>query len=511
MRTQRTSTIYLILFAAWIIIAFWLTVEHTRFVDVTRQTLINRANDISTSLGVVIRSQGPFIVLLRPRLEAALKELVESSDLDGVALLNQVGAIVAAAGDIEEQDISKAVAEGIEWRPEKLMLVNLVALGPSFATGYTTGTALVIDPEAEASPTTSRNGSPPPGPPPAEERSGRGRPQDAPPPGDRGPERQTGRGPDGDGPAWSDEGRRHRRPFWMDREQFEDMLKQQGLHEFILVMSADQINSQIARDMRLRIVLGLIALIAVVGLGLAWKAIERSALLQIRLMRAKEMNSHLREMNVAAAGLAHETRNPLNIIRGMTQIISADCEVAPAIRQRSMQILEEVDRITSRLNEFIDYSKPLEARPAPVTLTALIDDVQRTLQADQEDKDIRLTLSGPDFTVLADEPMLRQALFNLMLNAYQAVERNGHVEILFARDPNGEVSMTVCDNGPGVPPEAREDIFRPYVTLHEGGTGLGLAVARQIALAHGWEIEYVDGPLGGAAFRISGMKSTSRT
>ena len=76
------------------------------------------------------------------------------------------------------------------------------------------------------------------------------------------------------------------------------------------------------RDLWLRTIIMLLATVAALGSGLAWRNLAKSSELQLRLVRASEMNTHLKEMNLAAAGLAHETRNPLNIIRGLAQMIS---------------------------------------------------------------------------------------------------------------------------------------------------------------------------------------------
>ena len=77
------------------------------------------------------------------------------------------------------------------------------------------------------------------------------------------------------------------------------------------------------------------ATLAVLGSGLAWRNLAKSSDLQIRLVRASEMNTHLKEMNLAAAGLAHETRNPLNIIRGLAQMISKQPDTPPKMRKKS--------------------------------------------------------------------------------------------------------------------------------------------------------------------------------
>lgn len=300
------------------------------------------------------------------------------------------------------------------------------------------------------------------------------------------------------------------RPFWMSPERYEQLLQKQGLHGFVLVMSTDQYRAEKARDSWLRLFIAGISLVAVAGLGLAWRNVDRSSQLQLRLVRASEMNAHLREMNVAAAGLAHETRNPLNIVRGLAQMISQEEGAPTDVRTRSREITEEVDRVTGRLNEFIDYSKPREAKPAPTSFTAVVREVERTLESDREDKRIEFALDGPDLTVEADESLLRQVLFNLLLNATQAANPGGRVEVVMERNSADEAWFEVRDNGPGVPENLRGSIFRPYFTTHEAGSGLGLAVVRQIVLAHGWDIEYLPNEGHGARFRVSGLKVTTK-
>jgi signal transduction histidine kinase len=101
--------------------------------------------------------------------------------------------------------------------------------------------------------------------------------------------------------------------------------------------------------------------------------------------------------------------------------------------------------------------------------------------------------------------MLRQALFKLLLNATQAVPPGGEIQVTAARN-GSEATLEVSDNGPGVPAGRRAEIFKPYFTTNEKGTGLGLAVVQQIVLAHGWEIECLPNEPGGAVFRITHLK-----
>jgi signal transduction histidine kinase len=106
---------------------------------------------------------------------------------------------------------------------------------------------------------------------------------------------------------------------------------------------------------------------------------------------------------------------------------------------------------------------------------------------------------------------LRQALFNLVLNAIQAVKPDGEIRIRGGRQNGPEAFIEICDNGPGVAPEHRAEIFKPYFTMHDEGTGLGLAVVQQIVLAHGWEIECLPNQPNGACFRITHLKPATKS
>jgi signal transduction histidine kinase len=116
-----------------------------------------------------------------------------------------------------------------------------------------------------------------------------------------------------------------------------------------------------------------------------------------------------------------------------------------------------------------------------------------------------------DLSIEADEQLRRQALFNLLLNATQAVEPKGEIEIVADRLSPTEAFLEIRDNGPGVAPEHREDIFKPYFTTHQKGTGLGLAVVQQIVLAHSWEIECLPRAPRGAVFRLTHLGLAPRT
>ena len=292
----------------------------------------------------------------------------------------------------------------------------------------------------------------------------------------------------------------------MTEAEFKALAARRELHGLVLAMSTDNYRAICVHDLWLRFVIAFFAGISAVGAGMAFRNFSLTADLQIRLVRASEMNSHLKEMNLAAAGLAHETRNPLNIIRGMAQMLSKQADATGEIRDKARAIVEETDKVTAQLNEFINYSRTREVRRARLALNAISSEVLRALHYDLEEKKIRVESRGEPITIEADEQLLRQVLFNLLLNAVQAVPDAAEIQVVTGRQGPAEGFLEIRDTGAGVPPERRQEIFKPYFTMHEKGTGLGLAVVQQIVLAHGWEIECLPNEPRGAVFRITHLK-----
>jgi signal transduction histidine kinase len=292
----------------------------------------------------------------------------------------------------------------------------------------------------------------------------------------------------------------------MDEKEYQALIEKRGLHGLVLALSTESVQNASNRDLWLRSIILALATVLAIGSGLVWNNFARVSDLQIRLVRASEMNTHLKEMNLAAAGLAHETRNPLNIIRGIAHMISKGSDAAPEIRTKSREIIDEADKVAAQLNEFINYSRPREVRRTVLPLGSIVNEVVRTLSYDLEEKHIRLQVQGEQLSIQADEQLLRQALFNLLLNAIQAVNGAGEIQISAQKSSASEALLEVRDNGPGVPSDRRTEIFKPYFTTQKTGTGLGLAVVQQIVLAHGWDIACLANQPNGAVFRISHLK-----
>jgi len=496
---HRTPLVYGSLLAVFGLILAWQVIEHSRVRQSARVVLINRAKDISNTLGLVMRSQRRFGGMIsKERLESALRDLVRPGELSAVALLNAAGEVVASAGETIDLETRGALRTGERWDPHTVTLMGLVDLGTSVTNDLGRTNLTIVLPRSEIFRPFETNRPPPP-----ESEAGAARAASS---TERerlvrgGPGRDRSRGTNEDRPGFG-------RPPWMNEDEYRAMLQRQGVHGFVLVMSTLPLQTAVSRDFWLRSIIGVFALVAVAGSGLAWRNLSKFADLQVRLVRASELNSHLKEMNLAAAGLAHETRNPLNIIRGLAHIISRDNTVSPEIQRHSRAVTEEVDRVTAQLNEFINYSRPREVRLTEVVLDSVLGEVVRALTYDIEEKRLQVETGSGGIVVWADEQLLRQALFNLLLNAIQALSPGGRIQIVADRTGVSEAVIEIHDDGPGVPMDQREQIFKPYVTMHEKGTGLGLAVVQQIVSAHGWEIRCLANEPRGAVFRIGHLRT----
>lgn len=506
MKQQNKSILLMIVFA-WLLIAGWQVTEHIWLRKAAQVSLKNRAQDISNSLAVVLRSQRRFGgAILQFRLESAMDELVQSDELHSIVLLNSSSNIVAKAGE-QTVPINNTLQESGEyWTDQSVAYMNLVDLNvPEDEDINLENPPLVVIPVTEEQASEFRDRRPPP-------------PEDWDRPLDSPSNGAVSRGDDtGEGERRNDGDRRGGRrrmfqqpPPGMSSEDFAAFIQQQGLHGFIIELSTQNYLQTCSRDVWLRFFIMGFATIAAAGLWTAWRNLQKSAVLQLRLVRASEMNTHLREMNVAAAGLAHETRNPLNLVRGMAQLIYKDHQAGNDIREHSMKITEEVDRVTAQLNEFINFSKPREPKLSFVHLNRVIQDVAHTLEPDRVEKQILFELQGDDYYTEADESLLRQLVFNLLINSVQSVSPHGKISVTLYQDKQDGIVCEFRDNGPGIPPENVKKVFQPYFTTNEKGTGLGLTIVHQIVLAHGWEIN-CQSVKTGALFQIRGILPVNKT
>lgn len=218
-----------------------------------------------------------------------------------------------------------------------------------------------------------------------------------------------------------------------------------------------------------------------------------------RLQEQARTRDNLAAVGQLAAGIAHEFRNALGTILGWARMLEKRDD--PRVRGPAQEIVKEVDAVRASLDEFLLYARPQEPARVPVDL----DDLVRRCVASAPEG-LGVEADGEFGTVSGDEALLRRVFGNLLQNAADAGREAGRgvsVRIVGRRSGSGRhVQIDVEDDGPGIPPDRRRDVFVPFFTTRAKGTGLGLALVQRTLVDLGGSVEVGDGPRGGACFRI---------
>lgn len=248
---------------------------------------------------------------------------------------------------------------------------------------------------------------------------------------------------------------------------------------------------------------------AIAALVLAWSRSIYSRDLAAALDAERREGARLAEMSLAAAGLAHETKNPLGLILGLAQRLANNPEGNAAGREAAEQIMDAADRATARLSDFINFAHLPTPNIGDVSAPELLGRIVGALRPDFDEAGVRLVLAADDLRIRCDAGMLEQVLVNLLLNSLQASDA-GTTTTLTLAYRQGSATLAVADEGRGIEPDLLPDLFKPYVTGRAGGHGLGLAIVKRIVEQHGWAIAVAKEASGGATFTLSGIQIAER-
>lgn len=224
------------------------------------------------------------------------------------------------------------------------------------------------------------------------------------------------------------------------------------------------------------------------------------------LTRLKEMEERLKRtdrlaaVGQLAAGLAHEIRNPLASISGSVQLLSENAALGSEDRHLMNIVVKEADRLNHLLQEFLVFARPAPPKKESFNASELVHELTDLCAGDKRFAAIDVQRScSHDALLYGDRKQLRQALWNLLINAAEAMPMGGR--LAFSYDPVTQ-DLIVADSGGGVPPELRQKIYDPFFTTKDRGTGLGLATVHSIIEAHGGTLELENRTGGGAKFII---------
>ena len=215
-----------------------------------------------------------------------------------------------------------------------------------------------------------------------------------------------------------------------------------------------------------------------------------------KLQQAQEearRSERLAALGQMSAGLAHEIRNPLGVIKGSAEMLQQKLEGSnPLTGELAGYISSETNRLSALVTRFLDFARPLHTELTPQDITSVLDraahDVALTLKDEGRPVQVERQYQTGLPLVALDESLSEQAFVNLIQNAYDAMGSAGGTLRLTAARANGAdrsgVEVRIEDTGPGIPANLREQIFNPFVTTKKTGVGLGLSIVSRIIDGH---------------------------
>ena len=224
----------------------------------------------------------------------------------------------------------------------------------------------------------------------------------------------------------------------------------------------------------------------------ARKAAEQRLVEQASLARLGQM----------AAVVAHEVKNPLAGIKGAMQVLMSRRPPGDMEGVVMRDIVARIDSLNELIQDLMMFARPRPPRLADVNLRQLIDEAIVMLRRDPAGSSLEVDIEGEAGEIRADADLIRATVLNLLLNAAQAMNGQGRVHVTTAmRD--GTWSMEVRDEGPGIPPDLREQVLEPFFTTKARGGGLGLPIARRVAELHGGTLALACPASGGTSVIIT--------
>lgn len=236
----------------------------------------------------------------------------------------------------------------------------------------------------------------------------------------------------------------------------------------------------------------------------------------------RELVQHekLVSMGRMVAGIAHEIRNPLGIIRSSAELLTTRLKDKDALTARILTAIhEESVRLSKTVGDFLDYARPRQPKLDPVDLAQVLEQALGFLEQKCREQGVEVVRDfSPGLMVKGDKDLLYRALYNILVNALEAMVDQGEGAkaaecreegddegfavrgqiVIQGGVERGAAWLTIMDTGPGFSPEVKDKLLDPFFTTKDTGTGLGLAIVANILKSHGASIALDTNPHGGA-------------
>jgi two-component system, NtrC family, sensor histidine kinase HydH len=218
-------------------------------------------------------------------------------------------------------------------------------------------------------------------------------------------------------------------------------------------------------------------------------------------------SERLAALGQLSAGLAHEIRNPLGVIKGSAETLNRKLRADdPLIGELTGFISAEVSRLNALVSRFLDFARPLQLQTHPQDILPILEQALKAVHDRWPEARIEVEREySPNLPkAVVDEELCQQVFTNLILNAYEAMPEGGKLKVAASAanaDSRRGIEIRISDSGPGVPIELREQVFNPFFTTKKNGVGLGLSLVSKIVDDHqGW-LRVENQLNGGACFR----------
>lgn len=217
-----------------------------------------------------------------------------------------------------------------------------------------------------------------------------------------------------------------------------------------------------------------------------------------------ELSRRLAAIGRLTSGVAHEVRNPINAIMVHLEVLREKIKQIDPESRRHMDVIgSEIQRLDRVVQTLVDFTRPVELRLGDTDLRRIVEDVSvlAAPEAGRLGVTVGCQLPAEALLVKADADLVKQAVLNIALNGVQAMPEGGALS-LAARRKDDAIEIEVRDQGPGIPPEIRDKIFKLYYTTKKSGTGIGLAMSYRVMQLHNGSVEFESEPGQGTVFRL---------
>jgi two-component system sensor histidine kinase AtoS len=238
----------------------------------------------------------------------------------------------------------------------------------------------------------------------------------------------------------------------------------------------------------------------IVGVTIAFKDLNQMRSLRARLQQADQLAA----LGTVTAGVAHEIRNPLASLRGLTELLGRDVQPGEPRYKYVETMLESIDRLNRLIEDLLLFSKPKAGYISLVDLTQVVSETVSLTQHGLGERRVTVEVSvdpSHSLVVRGNRQRVGQVLSNILLNGVQATPDEGRITVS-AGERDGHAHISVHNTGSFIPPDIRRQLFVPFFTTRPSGTGLGLAIARQLVTALDGRIEVESDPATGTTFTI---------